>query len=749
MTLLGFRRTESGALLFALMTAVTMIAHQVAGKATRDALFLSHFDVTELPKAVIAAAILSMLAVLAMSSLLARWGPGKLVPAAFGISAGLFLGEWFLFGQASRLAAVVLYLHMAIFGAILISGFWSVINERFDPHTAKLKIARVAAAAALGGVLGGIIAQWVASLVDVRAMLLVLSVLHLACVFLIHAISPPRRSTPNEVAVRSGVQIITRTPYLQQMGLLMMLIALTAALVDYAFKAEASARFDSSESLITFFAGFYAAVGLLTFLVQSLLGPRMLHRFGIGTTIAVLPTMVLIGGMAGAVITHLWSMVLLRGAQTVFANSFFRSAFELLYTPLPLPQKRPTKTIIDVAADRFGDMLGGGLILLLLAFMTDLPGAVVVSLAMVAAGLALYLVTRLHHGYVGQLAKGLRKGAVSLDAGEVVDATTQHILAETNLYTERELLMARIKEHRISRGLEKPDETKAAPDELSEEAIEVIEEGVPGVIPHASHEPTRSELLAKAVSELTSKNVSRVRHALRDEFMDTQLAAFLIPLLGDDEVAEDARMELRWLVPRIIGQLTDALLDPAMPLVVRQRLPGVLEVCHNPRSIDGLLQGLDDYEFNVRYSCARALARMRTRNPDLVIRPEIVIEAVRREVDVESTLWEKRALVIDTSLPVDGPLPEPNLPKANRSLEHVFTMLSLWLDADALQLAFHAVYSRDRNLRGTALEYLENVLPDEIRLNLWRHIGITQAGEKTKRSRRAILSELRSKPLPR
>ena len=94
-------------------------------------------------------------------------------------------------------------------------------------------------------------------------------------------------------------------------------------------------------------------------------------------------------------------------------------------------------------------------------------------------------------------------------------------------------------------------------------------------------------------------------------------------------------------------------------------------------------------------------------------------------------------------------LSEPNLPKANRSLEHVFTMLSLWLDADALQLAFHAVYSRDRNLRGTALEYLENVLPDEIRLNLWRHIGITQAGEKTKRSRRAILSELRSKPLPR
>ena len=73
------------------------------------------------------------------------------------------------------------------------------------------------------------------------------------------------------------------------MGFLVVLIAMVAALVDYAFKAEASARFESSEDLITFFAGFYATVGVLTFAVQTALGPRMLQRFGIGTTIAVLP----------------------------------------------------------------------------------------------------------------------------------------------------------------------------------------------------------------------------------------------------------------------------------------------------------------------------------------------------------------------------------------------------------------------------------------------------------------------------
>ena len=66
------RHTDAAALAFALFAATTMIAQQVAGKATRDALFLSNFDVTNLPKVMIASAIASMTGVLIMSRLLLR-----------------------------------------------------------------------------------------------------------------------------------------------------------------------------------------------------------------------------------------------------------------------------------------------------------------------------------------------------------------------------------------------------------------------------------------------------------------------------------------------------------------------------------------------------------------------------------------------------------------------------------------------------------------------------------------------------
>jgi hypothetical protein len=52
--------------------------------------------------------------------------------------------------------------------------------------------------------------------------------------------------------------------------------------------------------------------------------------------------------------------------------------------------------------------------------------------------------------------------------------------------------------------------------------------------------------------------------------------------------------------------------------------------------------------------------------------------------------------------------------RVSRSLEHLFTLLSLILPRETLRLAFHALHTGDPYLRGTALEYLETVLPDVV-----------------------------------
>ncbi len=713
----GSSQQDSRALLFALFAATTMIAQQVAGKATRDALFLSNFDVTDLPKMVIAAAVCSMAGVLVISRLLSLISPTTLVPAAFGLSAVFFIGEWLLLDYQPGIASVALYLHMAIFGAILISGFWSIINERFDPHSAKQRVARIAAAATLGGVIGGLLAERVASLLDVRTMLLFLSGLHVVCLLAIRGIGMPARALPAETAVRtsSAFTVIRHTPYLQWMAALMVLVAIMAALVDYALKAEAAARYQDSESLVTFFATFYASVGVLGFVLQSLFGRRILQRFGIGTTIAILPAVIALFGVAGSIITHLWSMVMLRGSHAIFATSLFRSAFELLYTPLPPHKKRPTKTIIDVASDRAGDLLGSGLLLLLLMLIPELPTAVVTACATLIALLCLVVVTRLNRGYISQLAHSLRKGVVRIEEHDIVDATTQQILAESNAYSEREFLQSKINAMTARKSGDR-DATEA--DRKNE-----------------------TSLHAQAVRDLCSKDTGRIQYALNSAFVDLHLTPYLIPLLANDEVAEDVRTELRWLVPRIIGQLTDAMLDPDVPLLARQRIPGVLEASHNPRAIDSLLLGMVDNCFNVRFSCARALARMRSRNAKLSIDRRRVFSAIRNELKVDEAEWEQHNLQMNSG---DCPEEQPEIPIIHQNLEHVFTLLALTLDPDAVHMSMQAAISSDANLRGTALEYLENVLPTDLYDLLVQRLGIREESREGTRHLSEIISELKS-----
>ena len=80
--------------------------------------------------------------------------------------------------------------------------------------------------------------------------------------------------------------------------------------------------------------------------------------------------------------------------------------------------------------------------------------------------------------------------------------------------------------------------------------------------------------------------------------------------------------------------------------------------------------------------------------------------------------------------------------RADRSLAHVFTLLSLILPAEPLQIAFRGLHTDDQNLRGTALEYLESVLPPQIRERLWPFLEDTRPVKRSTRQREDILADL-------
>jgi hypothetical protein len=232
------------------------------------------------------------------------------------------------------------------------------------------------------------------------------------------------------------------------------------------------------------------------------------------------------------------------------------------------------------------------------------------------------------------------------------------------------------------------------------------------------------ELFA-TVGALVTGDPERARRALRGASSDARLVPYVLPLLGDAALADDARMELRWQVTRISGQLSDALVDPDIPIAAREKIPEIIEIWHSPRALEALTQGLDAGEFAIRKASALAMARMRARSGSLRVSRRVVYRVVIRELSLNDGHWTRDSA---------GGLSD--------RLRYVFTVLALGTEQELINQCVEALQGDDPMRRGTALEYLENVLPSGVRELLWPRLSLKYLRAKSRRARRQIVEEL-------
>lgn len=691
--------------------AALMIGHQVAAKAARDGLFLSRFPATDLPKVVGLAALLSIVLGLAFSRLLGRFSPARVVPFAVLASALLHIGEYFTLDLNRDFVVTFTYLHIVGFGAILLSGFWSVANEAFDPREAKLRFGRIAGAGTAGGIIGGLMAERTAYFFNTDSLLLVLAGLHVFAFVLlmgIRAIEPsPVRQLSQDAGFGAARIAFNRAPFLLSLALLVLLGTTSAALVDYLFKSGAAQNFAKGPELTRYFAMFYTGAQVLTFLVQSVLTPIALERLGLGRTVMTLG-LALVAGAGSALAVPAFGMIAsIRALELILRGSFFRSGYELFFTPIPPQDKRAVKTVIDVGCDRFGDALGAGALQLLLLLG---PMYARVEILLVTIGLAaasVWITKRMDSAYVGVLEKGLLNRAIELDLSDIHDSTTMSAVLNTAPL----------------RTVDKP--------------------ATPVPTPQTATTAARDPILA-TLERLRSGNVSIVRQTL--EMVDPHESLYVpqfIRLLAWDEVSALAREVLLKTGSAASGQLADALLDERQDFAVRRRIPRILARCNCQRSFDALLDAQQDARFEIRFQSARALDYLVQHNPELHLDRRRVFSLVEKELSVSKPIWQGRRLLDsrDTSDSGFTFLDDVLRERSNQSLEHVFSLLSLMLPREPLKVAFRALHSEDRQLMGLGLEYLSSTLPESIFRQLTQMIEAAPPAN-TARSEQEVLDQL-------
>jgi ATP:ADP antiporter, AAA family len=189
-------------------------------------------------------------------------------------------------------------------------------------------------------------------------------------------------------SLMSGFRDALSSSYLLNVSLFLLLYAVTSTFLYFQQAAVVSHSFQSRAAQTAFFASVDLGVNILTLGVQLFLTGRILKRFGVGTTLSLLPFFSVIGFGAVALLPVLSSVVGFQLIRRAGNFAIARPTREVLFTVLPREDRFKAKSFIDTAVYRLGDQIGAWSFALLTALGLGLTEVSIVAAAVSGSWLA-------------------------------------------------------------------------------------------------------------------------------------------------------------------------------------------------------------------------------------------------------------------------------------------------------------------------------------------------------------------------
>ena len=310
------------------------------------------------------------------------------------------------------------YLYGDLYSTLMVTAFFAFLNDSVTPATAR----RLYGPIGLGGVLGGLVgssgvAVWIEKLdytqwmgVGFATGLAILGLAWAAGRMVGGAAGPSPAPSPAErrgAGPLGGVFLVARSPYLLSIVAIVSAYEVTSTLVDFQFTSGV-ARHLNGDAIGAHFASVFAVTNGVALAVQLALTPLALTRWGVGPSLLVLPSALLLGEAGFALLPTLFLASALSVTDNSLNYSIQQSAREALYVPTTREEKYQAKAVIDMFVQRLAKVLSVGMSLGLALWLGDRLGARWLAIP-TAAALTLWLVAARFAGRrFGELAKAGR-----------------------------------------------------------------------------------------------------------------------------------------------------------------------------------------------------------------------------------------------------------------------------------------------------------------------------------------------------
>ncbi|MGB7347069.1 MAG: MFS transporter [Pirellulaceae bacterium] len=327
-----------------------------------------------------------LVAIPTYSLLVSKFHRKKLVPCIYAFFCVMLVGFWAamsfvpataMLGETPALewVARVLFIWISVYGLFIVSFFWSVVGDMLAPDQGRRLYGIIAGGGTAGGLIASLVATFMVDQLGQENLLLipvVLLLIGLAVYFrLEHAwekhqdsgieLASMRTGKPTGGNPFAGFSAVFQSRYLFAICIYGFFLATCGTTIYFQQSEIVDAALDSREDKTKYFAMINFCVQVLTLVLQTAVVGRLMRRFGLGITLAVLPIAYICGIASLALAPSLLVLAVIsvtgRSAEYAIANP----AREVLFTAVRREDRYKAKSFIDTIVRRGGDSVIGGI----------------------------------------------------------------------------------------------------------------------------------------------------------------------------------------------------------------------------------------------------------------------------------------------------------------------------------------------------------------------------------------------------
>ena len=292
-----------------------------------------------------------------------------LVPTMYSIFAGSFV-MFYLLGSISddrTLVDKAFYVWVSVFSLFNISVFWSFMSELFSKEQSGRLFGIIAVGASVGGLIGPSITAFFSVSIGIDNLMLIASMMLLIPIPIIFYLQSKATDLNNEKLDLTptshpiggnpiaGFKMLFSNPYLMSIALFIFLYTGISSFIYFELKNLLSDLSRPERSAI--WAQMDLAVNILSISIGLFATGRIVGKFGMPVTIAMVPVMVCIGLLILAISPLLGVVMILQIIRRAGNYGMTRPAREMLFTLVDRETRFKAKPVIDIVAYRGSDML--------------------------------------------------------------------------------------------------------------------------------------------------------------------------------------------------------------------------------------------------------------------------------------------------------------------------------------------------------------------------------------------------------